>query len=368
MYRPAGALLDRIESLVHVGHLEVAADGGRTARLSAEARRILDWPEGGPDPAWDEVVERRVHAADRDRVRRELERAYRRSGPNAAAECRIVQGNGEIRFVHAMAAPLPPGAQLLVALRDVTGDRQHEDRVGLTTDRLANVGRWATVGEIATGICHDVTQPLTAIGNYSQAALRVAARKRALPADVREMLQAISEQAQRAGRVVQHLRELSARTVDGAVPARLVEVAATVVALARAAARRCGVELELRGGPDTPIVTVQVAAIELALLNIVMNAIDATAAASRLGPVQIRCSRSERYAEVAVEDRGYGLRADAEMRLFEPFYTTKKDGTGFGLPIARSVAERHRGRVLCERNAHGGMTFTLMLPCTPEAA
>lgn len=257
-----------------------------------------------------------------------------------------------------MPAAAPP-AEELQALLSAAVDQAHR-----LQQRLGHVSRLATVGETATGIAHELNQPLAAIANYAQACERLLARPDADLTEVRAALREIAEQAVRAGDIIRRLRGL-ARPQRGAREAMDINTLVTELTdlvKSDADARHVRYRLELTEG--LPKVEVHGAQIQQVILNLVHNAIEAlqeTPEKSR--GVVLRTSRTDDGAvELSVCDTGPGIPATLIPHLFEPFSTTKPDGAGLGLAVSRTIIGQHQGTLSYRANASRGACFVLQLP------
>lgn len=232
---------------------------------------------------------------------------------------------------------------------------------------LAHVGRVSTMGELTASLAHELNQPLTAILSNAQAAQRILDSDPADLVEVREILRDIVDDDKRAGEVIQRLRgflrksDLQLATLDignlvGQV-ARLVTSDAII--------RNVTIRLELEA--DLPPVCGDRVQLQQVVLNLLMNGLDAmreSSAGERV--VVLRTSRAGPAAVVVVvEDSGTGIEGADLEHVFHAFYTTKPDGLGMGLAIARSIVEAHGGRLHGRNNPGGGATFSFTLP-TPE--
>jgi two-component system, LuxR family, sensor kinase FixL len=257
-----------------------------------------------------------------------------------------------------MPAAAPPPEELQ-ALLNAAVDQAHR-----LQQRLGHVSRLATVGETAAGIAHELNQPLTAIANYAQACERLLARPDADLTEVRAALREIAEQAVRAGDIIRRLRGL-ARPQRG--PREAMDINTLVAELtdlvrSDAEARHVRYRLELTEG--LPKVEVHGAQIQQVILNLVHNAIEAlqeTPEKSR--GVLLRTSRTDDGdVELSVCDTGPGIPATLIPHLFEPFRTSKPEGTGLGLAVSRTIIGQHQGTLSYRANASRGACFVLRLP------
>ncbi|MFO7324192.1 MAG: ATP-binding protein [Pseudomonadota bacterium] len=250
-------------------------------------------------------------------------------------------------------------------LHDLSERKEEEERTRLMNERLMNVARLATMGEMAGGIAHELNQPLTAIANYALAAERLLDSPDSDLEDVHVALREIVAEAMRAGEIIRRLRSL-ARSDDNA-PCEVTSVGEFIeelraICLADARAHRARLSFELQ--PDLPPLLVHRMQIAQVLLNLLRNALEALAdepPEARL--VTVTCRRTpEGDCEIAVRDNGPGVSETILERLFEPFRSTKPNGVGLGLPMCRTIAEAHGGSLRHEPASPRGARFVLTLP------
>ena len=247
--------------------------------------------------------------------------------------------------------------------RDITDRKRAEDAYR----RLAHASRLAVVGELTASLAHEINQPLNAILNNADAAELLLEHGSARLDEVRQILTDIRKDDLRASGVIRHARELLRKHEPERQPLDLGELVAGVLQLLGRDAERRQVALELELAPGLPVVYGDKVHLEQALLNLLLNGMDAMADTPvprrRLA---VRTGRSGGVVEVAVMDNGHGIPATTLPRLFESFYTTKKDGMGLGLPLARSIVEAHGGRIWAENRPEGGATFRFTVPVEPS--
>jgi PAS domain S-box-containing protein len=257
------------------------------------------------------------------------------------------------------------GSTVLYTCRDVTERKHAEDELRAARLDLAHASRLALVGELVASIAHEINQPLTSIlGNASAALRRLSSETR--PADVtelREIFVDIRDEVRRAGDVVERVRALAGKRPLERQMLDVNEVTDDIVRLVGGEARRRGVTLRTDLGPSLPAIAADRVCLQQVMLNLMMNAMDAMdqpEASERLVTVQTR--RLNNAVEVAVSDLGHGIPPDRLPKLFDAFFTTKKNGLGLGLVIARSIVEAHGGRIWAEDQGGRGATFRLSLP------
>jgi two-component system sensor kinase FixL len=231
-------------------------------------------------------------------------------------------------------------------------------------ERLTHLTRVSVMGELASSIAHEVSQPLTAIATYAQACQRLLAQDATDKSEVHAVLGRISEEALRAGSILQKLRELVKKHETRWRVRDVNELVREVEHLAAVDARLHDIRLRLALSSPLPAVKVDGIQIQQVILNLVRNAIDATEDVIPEEREVLICTaaRDGREVEVSVRDHGSGLPAGAEDRLFEPFFTTKPDGIGMGLSISLSIISAHGGRMWFAPTPGGGTTFFFSLP------
>jgi signal transduction histidine kinase len=235
---------------------------------------------------------------------------------------------------------------------------------------LAHVGRVSTMGELTASLAHELNQPLTAILSNAQAAQRILHAGGADLAEIREILGDIVEDDKRAGEVISRLRgflrkgQLEFSTLD---MGELVSQVARLVS-SDAIIRNVVVRLDLAIG--LPPVMGDRVQLQQVVLNLLMNGLDAmreSDAGERTLVLRTFMASPARVV-VAVTDSGVGIKEANLEQVFHAFYTTKPDGLGMGLAIARSIVEAHGGQLDARSNPEGGTTFSFTLPTIKRAA
>ncbi len=245
-----------------------------------------------------------------------------------------------------------------------TDDRDQYAAKGLH-GRLLHVSRLATMGEMAGGVAHELNQPLTAIANYAHACDRLLARPGADLGEVREALRQITLQTTRAADIIRRLRKLAGRHYSEYLPVSVNVLVQELLELLESDAGLHRVELSLQLAAQLPEVLVDGGQIQQVVLNFFRNSLDALAArAPGHSPrVIIRTSATaDHEVELAVSDNGPGLAPDLKKRLFDPFFSTKEEGSGLGLAMSNTIARAHGGSVGYRPNESGGACFYIRLP------
>lgn len=247
---------------------------------------------------------------------------------------------------------------------DIT-ERKHVDEVNLQQQkRLEQTSRLITMGEMASSLAHELNQPLAAIANYCMGCVKRLKGGGTRPEDILAAMEKASFQAERAGKIIRRMREFVKKSEPNRGPVALADIVEETLGFADIEARKQAVEIRLDLPADLPEIFVDRIMIEQVLLNLVKNGIEAmrdTPQPERQLTVSARLA-DNRMVEVAVADRGHGIGATTAEELFAPFYTTKPEGMGMGLPICRSIIEFHQGRLWVEPNPGGGTVFRFTLP------
>jgi two-component system sensor kinase FixL len=240
--------------------------------------------------------------------------------------------------------------------------RRAEAQAQTSRQELAHFLRVSTVGEMATSLAHELNQPLTAILANAQAARRLL-KEGPETSEVREILSDVADEGKRAGEVIRRLRGLLRKGEPERLPLNLNSLVREVVKLVSGDALLRGVVVSLDLRPDPLTVTGDRIQIQQVLLNLLINAMDSMSVkAAQDRNVVVRSSRVNGMAEVQVIDSGHGIEASAGDSIFNPFVSTKPDGMGMGLSIAKSIVEAHRGTLSGRNNPEGGATFAFTLP------
>jgi two-component system sensor kinase FixL len=238
---------------------------------------------------------------------------------------------------------------------------------GRLRQELAHIGRVSALGELTASLAHELNQPLTAILNNAEVA------QQHLEADVieveklRDIVNDIVADDKRAAGVIRRLRTMLKRGELEHVPLNVNDVVREVTELVRNDTILRDVPVRLDLAAEVPPVRGDRAQLQQVVLNLVLNGLEATRASKRLAQALIiRTSVDGKEIVVSVEDSGTGIDMHDLDRLFQPLYTTKAEGLGMGLAIARTIVGAHGGEVRASNNAAGGATFEFTLPVDPE--
>ena len=375
MLLDAGKIVRLVDERNLLRHLtELSSDYGYVVKFTRGGRLELEWTAAGlyqsTGYTLDELSDRGgwptlIHPDDIPLLMKEIEAVVR--DEIHTGEFRLVTKSGAVRWVGNRARLLPGESdhgvlRVLGAARDVTEQKRTEDAARRLQDELAHVMRLSTLGEMASGIAHELNQPLAAIINHADACAMALSDVAGVPAAARRDLEQIAAQAERAADIIRQLRGLVAKRdsqhqfvdVNGCVQ--------DVVSLLETVARNRDVVVRLDFG-DLPRVLADPVQVQQVILNIVQNAFDAVADCPEERRIVHVCTeRVPAGVAISVRDFG-GLAGEGTVdRMFDPFFSTKSEGLGMGLTIGRTIAENHGGSLEAEALAEGGMRLWFVLP------
>lgn len=313
-----------------------------------------------------------LYVADGDR-RRYDELGQRIAGDNAPSEITLKHRDGRSieTIISSQLLSDPNGGPqgFLLVVTDITARREAEQRNRELAEQLAHADRLKSMGELATGLAHEINQPLGAIANYAEGCLATLAADPTVSPELREPLQRILRAALRGGEIIRRARSFSRPQPQDIVPTQINDLVSDIEQLCSIEARRRGIEVRLELSPELPAIAVDAIQIQQVLANLIQNAFAAledTSEFRRRLFIQTQLT-DDGSVEIAVHDTGSGIESHLRERIFEPFFTTRKEGTGMGLAIVRGIVEAHGGTIVVEPNRDGGSTFLCRLPVDGEA-
>jgi C4-dicarboxylate-specific signal transduction histidine kinase len=261
------------------------------------------------------------------------------------------------------------GAKLCV-LSDVTEERRARELLAKHRDAAHRTARLIALGEFASAIAHELNQPLAAIATYNHSCMRMLQSGNPDSGELQQAMHICRDQAKRAGKIIQRLRDLLRPPGPAFTEQDLNELVGAVLHLAEPAARDAGISFERRLSATPPAVRADRLLIEQVALNLVRNAMEAV---ESLPKERRRITVATRLevdgsGTLSVADLGDGVPGEAKERLFDPFVTTKPGGLGLGLSICRSVVEAHGGSIRHQQNEQGGARGAVFAFTLPGAA
>jgi len=223
--------------------------------------------------------------------------------------------------------------------------------------------RFSTAGELTASIAHEINQPLGAIMTNAETAQAILKSPSPDVAELNEIVGDIVRDDRRASEVIRRMKSLLTKTPFELRSLDLNDVAREAIEFLSTLAVARKVELVNGITPDALPILGDRIQLQQVILNLVVNGIDAmkdTPNENRVSSIQT--SRVERFAELSVSDCGPGIPEDKIKEVFEPFFTSKAEGMGMGLSIARTIVEAHNGMLSAKNRDHGGASFRIKLP------
>jgi len=314
-----------------------------------------------------------AHPEDIDKIENAACQNFLEKRDHYTLRCRYVHKNG--RTVHAAitiglirdAFGSPEYA--IANIQDLTHGIAAQMQLKEQQNQLNHLERLSMLGEMSAGIVHEIDQPLTAISNYAQSAIRFLSANGAKPERAVDALRHLGREAQRAGAVVRRVRDLARRRP---CENKLIDCSALiddVEELLRFDARSHQVAIRMVLSRKLPKVLGDPIQLQQVVLNLVRNALDTSRETSRNTTPEITvCTATWDNGDVlvAVSDEGAGVDSAIATNLFQPFSTDKRTGIGLGLSISQSIVTAHGGQLAFRNNRADGATFYFTLPPAPE--
>ena len=277
-------------------------------------------------------------------------------------ELQILRGDGRIGHFSINLSPMRDEQShvisLVVVMTDVT------DAASLQS-KLMHAEKMAAVGQLVSGVAHEVNNPLTAILGFADLLME----NPELPESARKDMRVILQEAQRTKQIVQNLLSFARQMPPQRKALQLNPILRRTVQLRSYDFQSHGVEVVEHLDQELPSVVGDSHQLQQVFLNILNNAYDAVGETGRAARIEIATRRAGNSVEISFRDNGPGI--SHPDRIFDPFFTTKEvgKGTGLGLSICYGIVHEHGGEILCQNNSGGpGATFVVRLPATPETA
>ena len=309
---------------------------------------------------------------ERERARLLLESTLA-SGSSRERQLDVVIANGEPRTIYwrCIARRAADGAPAgwLCSGADMTDRVRREEHAILAQNRMTQVARFATMGEMAAGVAHELNQPLAAITTYARACQRYIDMPVPDYAELRESVREIAAEGMRAGGIINRLRKLVRNDEqDERLPTDINSLIEELNIHLSADARAYDTRLRIALTAGLPKLSANPAQLQQLILNLVRNAFEAMIdMPSGERHVELSTVRNENGdVGIRVADTGPGISPEILDRLFDPFATTKKSGTGLGLAISRTIAQGHGGTISTRPVAPHGASFHVSLPAMED--
>jgi signal transduction histidine kinase len=316
------------------------------------------------------VVGSRLHREDTWILSDMIERT-RAAASDFEYDYRLLMPDHSVKHLHAFArGSRDADGQLeyIGAVQDVTQRRASEEALAKARSELAHVTRFMSLSMLTASIAHEVSQPLSGMVTNASTCLRMLSSDPPNVEGARETTRRAIRDGNRASDVITRLRSLFGKKDAAIEVIDLNEAVREVIALSLSELQSNQVILRPQLASDLPPVAGDRVQLQQVVLNLLRNASDAmNTLDDRPRELLITTERDEGdRARLSVKDAGVGLDPEAIDKLFQAFYTTKNDGMGIGLPVCRSIIEKHRGLIWATQNDGPGATFSFSIPCRTD--
>lgn len=286
----------------------------------------------------------------------------------------LLRPNGEKLLIEGTVSPLFDRADGLIGgvltFRDTAPLRRRmlealensESRLRQHENELARVTRITSMGEMASGIAHEINQPLSAIMSYCQASLSLLEDDEPNIALISNAIQSAVSQADRAGKIVRRLREFVSKKARHHTPVDVNHAVTNALTLAEYDLQSQQISVDYLPGSHLPLVFADTIQLEQVVLNLIRNGIDAMQGQAAPGCLQVETSYSTRRVYIKIGDNGSGISGDKIDSIFAPFFSTKASGMGLGLTICQTIIESFGGQISAHNRSAGGAEFVVELP------
>jgi len=365
----------------------------RSEMYLAEAQRLsltgsFGWKAGSEEIFWSDqtyrifcydraikptvdVILKRVHPDDVTLVKQMIDRASQ-GRQDIDFEHRLIMPDGSLKHVRVLAHATPDASdrpELIGAVMDITATTRAQEALQEAQAELAHVTRVTTLGELTASIAHEVNQPLAGIVINGEASLRWLGHQTPDMDEVRHAVERIISDARRASDVIRRIRDLAKKATPEMAPIDVNDIIDDGLLLVQRQVLNQRVDLQLDLESGLPPVLGDRVQLQQVVINLVINGIEAMVhVTDRPRRMLLRSHRDEGLQVlVSVQDSGVGIDPENANRLFNAFYTTKREGMGMGLSISRSIVEAHGGRIWATNNEGSGATIQFALPVYRES-
>jgi two-component system sensor kinase FixL len=361
--RHSEARYRQLNAIYPVGIFHTDKDG-HTTYVNSKACEI----EGiKPNEARSFGWTRNLHPEDKQRVISTWENSIKYGIP-VNIDYRFVHG-GKVRWVNGQTVPEYDEkggiAGYVGILADITKQREAEEQIKQNQIEIAHFSRVNSMGEVASGIAHELNQPLTAIMSYASGVKRrLSDISQHIPKEIFEAIDQAIKQAQRAGEVIHHLKDFLRKGALSKSETDINAAITDVLMFINKPISQAKITVKLKLDRRLPSIYADKIHIEQVIINIINNAIDAIVEAqSEKRQITISTGLFEKKSiRITIADTGPGIAATLIDNVFNPFVTTKKDGMGIGLSLCYNIVDKHNGKITVSSKIGKGTIFHILLP------
>jgi PAS domain S-box-containing protein len=381
--RTTGVCLDITEQKAIERSLQILKE---SYELALEAAQAGTWSRSFPamETKWDDHIQRlfgyepgtfpgtyegflnRIHPEDREHTIHKIEN-FTREKKVFELEYRVIWPDGSIHYIadrgkiycDEQGQPI----RLAGVCMDITERKKAEEWIKRRQQDLTNAARIHSLGEMASTLAHELNQPLAAIVNYTKGCIYRLQSGNYQIEQILQILEQAAQQSERAGDIIHRMKNfvqkgrLYFETID------LNQLVQAIVGFFDYEIQQHLVPIEFELADNLPPIEIDKMQIEQVLLNLIRNAVEAMQEAATEKPkIIIQSGRTENMVFAKVIDNGPGFPADITSKIWEPYFTTKKNGVGIGLSICRTIVEEHGGNLTVSANPEGGVCFEIGLP------
>ena len=258
---------------------------------------------------------------------------------------------------------LAEGQRVLVCIEDITERKQAEEREKQLQQQLNLSSRLASIGELAAGVAHEISNPLTGILGFSERLMR-----KSTDEEVSRDLEIIHNEAQRVAKVVGNLLTFARRREPKKEYSDINDILQQALELRAYELKTSDIEVVTSLAPGLPRTMADFHQIQEVFLNIIFNAEQAMSEANGGGKLSVKTQRTGDYIRISFADDGPGIPAEQLDKVFDPFFTTRgeKGGTGLGLSLCHGIVAEHAGKIYAKSKPGKGTTFFVELPLIAE--
>jgi PAS domain S-box-containing protein len=301
-----------------------------------------------------------VHQDDLAKLRSTFQKVALGEGPDGQFEYRTKHADGNWRVLRASASPLYDAngkiSGVVASARDVTESNRIEQQ-------LVQKEKLAAMGEMITGVAHELNNPLTAILGISDMI-----RERAVDDSMRHQVDTVLKQARRAATIVQNLLVFSRPSILRQTKVQIDQIVKQALDAQRASLQQKKITVEFKHAPGLPPIEGDPKLLVQGFSNLIANAEQAIGAVRETGSIRISAALKEGKIALDFSDDGPGIAPENIGKVFDPFFTTRRPtgGTGLGLTISQAIVKEHGGKIEVESTPGAGATFRVLLPAVTE--
>jgi C4-dicarboxylate-specific signal transduction histidine kinase len=320
---------------------------------------------GGVIQHVEDFVER-VHPSDRERLAAAIDSAVDRH-EELDIELRLLEKKGSVSWIEVRGQVLD-GCHITGVTMDITERKEAEAQSAEDRAMMMHLSRISTVGQLSVGIAHQLNQPLAAIRFNTDTARKILKRLELGAGELKEILDDINEENKRAADIIRNVSALYRRAPVEAARFEINELVLETVQLLKEEAIWRHVTVRVEPAVDLPPVRGSRVQIQQVLLNLMLNGMQAMSETpNEIRVLILQTAMDDRWVTVTIADHGKGIAQEELEHIFDPFWTTKENGIGVGLPISRAILEAHHGTIAAASRSDGGAAFTISLPISEPA-